>query len=143
MTNEEFINSLPKGNPFTTPEGYFDNLTNSVMSRIEKEGKPVFRMSHYFRYVAAASCIAFVVAAGILLTNHRSNIPVIQTSDENAAYWAYNLDKTALMAAVLEIEIPEIGMEIRYTDEQNREIISFLEEQNISIENIVQNMNEE
>ncbi|MDR2847860.1 MAG: hypothetical protein LBV39_02025 [Bacteroidales bacterium] len=141
--NEEFIDSLPKDNPFTTPEGYFEKLTGSVMSRIEKENKPVFRMNEYFRYVAAASCIVFVVAAGILLMNKHENTPIVLTNDENAACWAYNLDKTALMAAVLEIETPAFNTEIAYTDEQTREIISFLEEQNISIESIVQNMNEE
>ncbi|MDR3093638.1 MAG: hypothetical protein LBU62_03205 [Bacteroidales bacterium] len=143
MTNEELFDTLPKDNPFTTPEGYFDNLTDRVMSRIGKEEKPVVHMNRYFRYIAAASCIIFVVSAGIWFTNQRENTPVISASDENAACWAYNLDKTALMAAVLEMEIPETGMEISYTDEQKREIISFLEKQDIPIESIMHNMNEE
>lgn len=76
-TDERYIESrLGKKAPFKVPEGYMDNLTQSIISNVEAAGKeavPAVSASvkiaapaigwwqRYRRYVAAAACVVFVV----------------------------------------------------------------------------------
>lgn len=76
-TDERYIESrFGKKAPFKVPEGYMDNLTQSIISNVEAVGKeavPAASASvksaaptvgwwqRYRRYVAAAACVAFVV----------------------------------------------------------------------------------
>lgn len=76
-TDERYIEShFGKKAPFKVPEGYLDNLTQSIISNVEAAGKeavPAVSASvksaapaigwwqRYRRYVAVAACVALVV----------------------------------------------------------------------------------
>lgn len=62
MTNEEIFlnNRMRRRNHFTVPEGYFDEFTQKVMSRLpeEKPRKAWIRSLRPVLYVAACLCVA-------------------------------------------------------------------------------------
>ena len=84
MNEEEYIsNQLGKRNPFTTPEGYFEQLTERVMSRLPEdvapaaEEIPITRRQGTLRRLRPwlyAACLCGVIAGGALYVN-RSSAP--------------------------------------------------------------------
>lgn len=82
MNEEEYIsNQLGKRNPFTTPEGYFEQLTERVMSRLADdvapaaEGIPITRRRAPLRRLRPwlyAACLCGVIASGALYVNRIS-----------------------------------------------------------------------
>lgn len=70
--------------PFTVPEGYFDGLTDKVMSRIT----PPKRRNLVWRWVAAAMLAGSVITGGLFLENQNT----IQTA---------NADETQYIEEVL------------------------------------------
>ena len=90
--------------PFKVPEGYLDNLTQSIISNVEavdndavlatsntvKSVKPkIGWWHHYRRYVAAAACVAFVVG-GVSVWQAQSTAdaskPHVATATNNSSY---------------------------------------------------------
>ncbi|MDR1864222.1 MAG: hypothetical protein LBR08_01485 [Bacteroidales bacterium] len=133
---------LDKRNPFSVPEGYFDQLQEKVVFRIKKEKKSVFRI-RYYKYVAAAACILLFSVWGLLfLTDTRQPATVGENADEEELeLWMYDvLDKTTLTAALLNIETSEDILETCCSEEQEMEIIRFLERENITIAAIVHSL---
>lgn len=52
--------TFPKDNPFRTPEGYFDTLTDRVMAGLPRQQQPQRRLWPY----AAAACLAAALCIG-------------------------------------------------------------------------------
>ena len=71
MINEEiYLNSkLGKKNPFTVPEGYFEQLTAQVMERLpekpqqQKKKTVVIKQLRPWLYAAACVCVGVFIAA--------------------------------------------------------------------------------
>lgn len=88
MNEEEYIsNQLGKRNPFTTPEGYFEHLTERVMSRLPDvepvaEEIPISRTGtlRRLRPWLYAACLCGVIAGGALYLN-RSTTPDMPQQD--------------------------------------------------------------
>ena len=90
--------------PFKVPEGYMDNLTQSIISNVEaanKEAVPAAPASvksaapavgwwqRYRRYVAAAACVAFVVGGvSVWQGRHKAETDKAQvaTAIHNSSY---------------------------------------------------------
>ena len=120
MNEEEFLKSkMGTRNPFTVPEGYFDQLTAQVMQKINveeekkaKKTKPaIMRTLRPLLYAAACSCIALFGVAIYQHLNHeateaqelQSNIVVTGYSDsyiEECADYAM-LDNDDIYASLL------------------------------------------
>ena len=120
MNEEEFLKSkMGTRNPFTVPEGYFDQLTAQVMQKINveeekkaKKTKPaIMRTLRPLLYAAACSCIALFGVAIYQHPNHeateaqelQSNIVVTGYSDsyiEECADYAM-LDNDDIYASLL------------------------------------------
>ncbi len=67
------LNDIEKNQPFKVPEGYFDNLEDRIMARVEQEQnesrkKPVIRLNNWVKYAVAASisllAIFFILQPG-------------------------------------------------------------------------------
>ena len=71
---------MGKRNPFTVPEGYFEQLTQQVMARIPAEvqekkpaaKKAIIRQLRPWLYAAACVCVG-VFTAGVLFSNSQSD----------------------------------------------------------------------
>ena len=77
MTDKTDHTSMNPNRPFTVPEGYFDSLTDRVMSNIpasevrlfpKKEPEKRFR---WHRYAAAAAVVAAIFGAGLFFGNNK------------------------------------------------------------------------
>lgn len=97
MNEEEYLNSkMGKRNPFTVPEGYFEQLTQQVMDRIPqtaatKEMQPVQKparvavMKHIRPWLYAAACICVGVFIAALAFNDRSEVVAPQPTSQQIA----------------------------------------------------------
>lgn len=74
--------------PFTVPEGYFDGLTERVMSRIEQRQ----RRRLVWRWAAAAVLVGCVVTGGLLFENREQAIVNKQQTAEEIQYIEDALD---------------------------------------------------
>lgn len=67
MNEEDYLNSkMGKRNPFTVPEGYFEQLTSQVMQKLpeEKVEKPaLIKRLRPWLYAAACVCVGVFIAA--------------------------------------------------------------------------------
>lgn len=104
-TDERYIESrFGKKAPFKVPEGYLDNISQSIISNVEAAGKeavPAVSASvksaapaigwwqRYRRYVAAAACVAFVVG-GVSVWQAQSSAEAdkahVATAIHNSSY---------------------------------------------------------
>jgi len=97
MINEEdFLNSkMGKRNPFTVPEGYFEQLTQQVMDKIPQavttEMKPVRKpakiavMKRLRPWLYAAACICVGVFIAAIAFNNRSEVATPQPASQQIA----------------------------------------------------------
>jgi hypothetical protein len=77
---EKWLEGLKNGPSFRVPENYFENFAERLRSRIEKERKPVLRIS-WITYLKPSLGIAAVLALAFLLVN----IPInLSLSDKNS-----------------------------------------------------------
>lgn len=70
MTNEEekLKNIVPgTENPFRVPEGYFDQLPDTIMERIHSQKRP--RQSIWHRWAIAAAFVGMVSGVSVVLYN--------------------------------------------------------------------------
>ena len=90
MNEEEYLNSkMGKHNPFTVPEGYFEQLTQQVMDKIPQavttEMKPVRKpartaaMKRLRPWLYAAACICVGVFIAAIAFNDRSEVTAPQS----------------------------------------------------------------
>jgi len=130
-----------KVNPFTVPEGYFDNLHERIMSRIEAENHPkvqgrIIRMPLYRKWIAAAACILFIFAGATLyMTHQEKQLAVAEFAmDDDFYQWLYASDGATFMAESLDIHVPEnfITAATGFSEEEEA-IIHFLERDNIHV----------
>jgi len=67
MNEEDYLNSkMGKRNPFTVPEGYFEQLTSQVMQKLPeaKAEKPaLIKRLRPWLYAAACVCVGVFIAA--------------------------------------------------------------------------------
>ena len=77
MYEEDYLNSkLGKNNPFTVPEGYFEQLTAQVMEKLPEKPvakKAVIKRLRPWLYAAACVCIG-VFIAGIAFNNNNDEV---------------------------------------------------------------------
>lgn len=97
MINEEdYLNSkMGKRNPFTVPEGYFEQLTQQVMDKIPQavttEMKPVRKpakiavMKRLRPWLYAAACICVGVFIAAIAFNNRSEVATPQPASQQIA----------------------------------------------------------
>jgi hypothetical protein len=92
MINEEnYIRSkMGNKNPFTVPEGYFEQLTGDIMSKIpapaQKEQKPAFiKRLRPLLYAAACVCIAMFGVVVYQNLDKQSNDTLNASISHNAA----------------------------------------------------------
>lgn len=74
--------------PFTVPEGYFDGLTERVMSRIERRK----RRRLVWRWAAAAVLVGCVVTGGVLFEHRQQTVINTQQTAEDIQYIEDALD---------------------------------------------------
>ena len=76
MNEEEFIRNLTeqKPNPFRTPEGYFDHLADTIISRLPEERKPAreWRLRPWLYAAAFAGVVA--LSATLFMNRPADNI---------------------------------------------------------------------
>lgn len=74
MNEEEFIRNLTeqKPNPFRTPEGYFDHLADTIISRLPEERNPA-REWHLRPWLYAAAFVGVVALSATLYMNRPSD----------------------------------------------------------------------
>ncbi len=102
MNEEEYLKSkVGNRNPFTVPEGYFEQLAQQVMDRIPavtQELKPapkktVFKQLRPWLYAAACVCVG-VFTAGVLFNSQNDNSKELQQmatlEQENINYYSDN-----------------------------------------------------
>ena len=102
MNEEEYLKSkVGNRNPFTVPEGYFEQLTQQVMDRIPaatQEVKPapkktVFKQLRPWLYAAACVCVG-VFTAGVLFNSQNDNSKELEQmatlEQENINYYSDN-----------------------------------------------------
>lgn len=145
-----------KANPFSVPDGYFDALNERIMNRIQESASQmpvnkiktgrIINMPLYLKLVAAAACILFIFAGGIMYLTNTSKQPIVATSviDEDFYQWMYASDLSSQMAESLNIQFPEYF----FTDEtdfseEDEAIIQFLERDNIQLAAILYSFDEE
>jgi hypothetical protein len=75
MNEEDYLNSkMGKRNPFTVPEGYFEQLTSQVMQKLPeaKAEKPaLIKRLRPWLYAAACVCVGVFIAAVAFNNNNK------------------------------------------------------------------------
>lgn len=106
MTEEQAIEQqFGRQNPFAVPDGYFEQFTSQMMSRLEAE-KPRAQVRRFFlrRYAVAASITAVIVGGAVWFVQPRHNVAVGHLADKahvaasvaaNTASSDYNIDQMA------------------------------------------------
>lgn len=113
-TDERYIElHFGKKAPFKVPDGYLDNLTQSIISNVEAAGMEAVPAAptsvksaapavgwwqRYSRYVAAAACVAFVVG-GVSVWQAQSSTEAdkahVATATNNSSYDASAYDSVS------------------------------------------------
>ncbi|MDR0713042.1 MAG: hypothetical protein LBF89_02085 [Bacteroidales bacterium] len=142
MTGGKFPEYLHKDSPFTVPDGYFDDFQKRIMLRIRETEKPVIRLNRYLKYAVAAGILLLSLTI-LLLHDRPPGAPLDDQSTDAALTWAYHLDKTAWMAAMLDMDETDRPEYYCCTEEQETDIIYFLVSQDIPIETLMQSLQDE
>jgi hypothetical protein len=140
-----------KAHPFTVPDGYFDDLQERIMCRIQAEenhtkGLTSLRITPFRlrAMVAAAACILFIFAGVTLYMNYPKKQSVVTglVIEDDFYQWLYASDEATLMAESLNIQMPEniITSETALSEEEEA-IIHFLERDNINVAAILHSIN--
>lgn len=105
MREEDFIrNKCGTNNPFRTPEGYFENFTDSLMARLPEREADVRSMKHrptsihrHMAWFAAAAAVLGIMVCGGLYLTHQNTMEhetayVLNTGETTDAYIEEALD---------------------------------------------------
>ncbi len=90
--NEEFLNSLKKENSFAVPEGYFENLPQTIVEKCVDSSKTNYKVYFLFKpkfYFPLFAGIAVLVVALLVIKNFNSgmdmnkqNVQLANNADE-------------------------------------------------------------
>lgn len=100
MNEEEYIREkMGTRNPFTVPEGYFDQLAEQIIESLPADASPRPAIIRYLRpLLYAAACVALAVAVSIVFRNS-ANVAtdhyVAQHQETNATYSDAYIDEMA------------------------------------------------
>lgn len=74
---DKLLKKVGTGNPFTVPEGYFENLTSEVMNKLPEQKKPDFQLKEPTRWdkVKPWVYMAAMFAGAALIINVASRNP--------------------------------------------------------------------
>lgn len=96
MNEEDYLNSkMGKRNPFTVPEGYFEQLTSQVMQKLPetKAEKPaLIKRLRPWLYAAACVCVGVFIAA-VAFNNNNEEVRKqmrIATADQKSVESYYS-----------------------------------------------------
>ena len=116
MEQEEkiLIEQFGRQNPFRVPEGYFDSLTERVMTQLP-ERKPKSRLVSLRPWFYAAACFAVVAVLGLTYHFHQTDVtqqvaatevvaPTVDSYVDEAADYAM-LDNVEIYACLAEAEL--------------------------------------
>jgi hypothetical protein len=138
---------ISKGNPFQTPNNYFDNFTICMSGKISQEQQSLSHNSLWltFRYqistAIAVTCLAVLVYIGI----HNSSLNHKKlTSYEIAEAYKYgalnDLDEAQLIQLVAKVESEKLSEQDsvkKNQDQYKKEVIDYLSKENIDINSII------
>ena len=79
------LNDIKKENPFTVPDGYFDQLENDVMAQVRHLQKLHHRRRIYTISVAAAAVVALLVAINVWIFAPDNNAKNPQLAEESSS----------------------------------------------------------
>ena len=79
------LNDIKKENPFTVPDGYFDQLENDVMVQVQHLQKLHHRRRIYTISVAAAAVVALLVAINVWIFAPDNNAKNPQLAEESSS----------------------------------------------------------
>lgn len=138
-------------NPFTVPDGYFDDLRERVMNRVRAEDnhpatdrRRIVAPNHYLTPLVAAACLLLLFVAATLYIRYTPQKETVAetTVDEDFYRWLYASDRATLMAESLNIALPDNSPAAGEEDaEEDEAIIRFLEQDNINVATIVNSLN--
>ena len=97
MNEEQYIEKLidRHKSPFTTPEGYFDHLADSIISRLPEQERPAAaRVVRWRPWLYAAAFAGFVAISATLFFNrpdatNAGGETMIAATTSNAADYSY------------------------------------------------------
>jgi hypothetical protein len=140
-------NHFNRENPFTVPEGYFDDLEKRVMRRIrEQENRPPARVVGIRLHraaIAVAACLVLAFA-GVMayLAGSEQQIDIAASPSEYDEVYQMLMasERVVAIAELLELDMSGNIFDSCCSEEDEEEIIRFLERDNISIFAIVHSM---
>ena len=90
---QDILTSRPelKGNPFSTPEGYFESFKLEMSRRVEKPRASIWKSS--IPYMAVAASLALILSVGTLIINSIGTIN--DFSDEDYILFSNSFVSTA------------------------------------------------
>jgi hypothetical protein len=103
------LEDINKKNPFLIPEGYFENLSDNIMLKIEKEKKrtKVLKLNLYLK---RAISIAAILLISLFITQTNNNY-------DNVDSYEYDLSGDELLSLFTTSEIEDYIMSEYYYDE--------------------------
>jgi len=143
---EKMLNGLPKGNPFTVPEGYFNTLPQKISERVAQANRE--QAIHSFKkgrfthsYLAYAAGLALVLSLGYIgakMSLNHTAVPVgAKAIAEKSSIGTYvDFDEASLMQTLHEdsrIPKPTVG------EIDNRDaMIQYLVDENVDYTTLVE-----
>ncbi len=127
MENTEFLQQVPKDNPFQVPENYFDDLENDVMAKVKQEQKVVKHRRIYTIAAAVAAVTALVIVLNIGLFSSGND-----TQSQNLAENAVNADPKLLASAddnITATSYPIVVIEESNLDNVDYQIIDYYDDE--------------
>lgn len=143
---EKVLKGLPKGNPYTVPEGYFNTLPQKISERIAQANSEHTSISSRngrfsYSYLAYAASFALVVGLGYvgvrMSFNHSavtSGTTVIAQKSINGTY--IDFDEASLMQALHEDSRVPKPTVVETTDNRDA-MIQYLVDENVDYTTLV------
>jgi hypothetical protein len=106
--NNEILEKMKYRNPFRVPEGYFENFTDKMMSRLPdkqvvvKQGKKINLFERLRPALAAAAVFAGIVCAVYFFEKKSDNKDVIVKNISSQSFAKLNCDSETAEAEFLE-----------------------------------------
>lgn len=129
---DEIVKNFPKGDPFKTPDGYFEYLPGKISERIHQETKPVAQISFWRQplKVAASFAILAVVSysAFVFINSGNSNKTqaIAEINDTLSEEYAL-MDENSIIHYMVDPSLVQ-------TEANTDTMIEFLVDQDVSYE---------